>query len=203
MRASERQRASGQQRPGVAGDRREVHGARWRLHLVRHRSTLKNRIHSTLLAHGVACPVSDLFGSQGRQLLDQLCVPEPWAGHVRSALAVIDFLDVEIDACEKALRETGADHPYIPLLMTAPGIGWILGYTIASEIGDITRFASPKKLCGYSGLCPRVEQSGGRNRRGPLTKHGPTYLRWALVEAAIHAGRHPAYSDHQREQDRA
>jgi len=40
--------------------------------------------------------------------------------------------------------------------MTVPGIGWVLSYTIAAEIGDIDRFASPKKLCGYTGLCPRV-----------------------------------------------
>jgi transposase len=35
----------------------------------------------------------------------------------------------------------------------------VLGYTIAAEIGDITRFASPNKLTGYTGLCPRVYQS--------------------------------------------
>ena len=35
--------------------------------------------------------------------------------------------------------------------MTTPGIGWVLGYTIAAEIGDISRFASPSKLAGYTG----------------------------------------------------
>ena len=71
----------------------------------------------------------------------------------------------------------------------------MLGYTIVSEIGDIHRFPSPRKLAGYTGLCPKVEQSGERDRRGPLTKRGPRYLRWALIEAAQHAGRHPAYRD--------
>jgi hypothetical protein len=41
--------------------------------------------------------------------------------------------------------------------MTTPGIGWVLGYTIAAEIGDITRFPSPTKLAGYTGLCPQVD----------------------------------------------
>jgi transposase len=45
----------------------------------------------------------------------------------------------------------GADHRYIPLLVTAPGFGWINAFTVASEIGDINRFASPAKLCGYTG----------------------------------------------------
>lgn len=76
----------------------------------------------------------------------------------------------------------GADHRYIPLLQTVPGIAWVLGYTIAAEIGDIDRFASPKKLTGYTGLCPNVYQSGGTDRRGPLTDAGPKYLRWALMQ---------------------
>ena len=81
----------------------------------------------------------------------------------------------------------------MPLLLTAPGIGWVLAFTIAAEIGDINRFPSPKKLCDYTGLCPRVHQSGDKDRRGPLTKQGPKYLRWAMLEATMHALQHPVY----------
>jgi transposase len=48
-------------------------------------------------------------------------------------------------------------------------------------------FPTSRKLAGYTGLCPRVYQSGERDLRGPLAKQGPKYLRWALVEAATHA----------------
>ena len=75
-----------------------------------------------------------------------------------------------------------------------PGIGWVLAFTIAAEIGEISRFPTPR-LTGYTGLCPRVRQSGESDRRGPLSKHGPRYLRWALLEATMHALRHPAYSE--------
>jgi transposase len=61
---------------------------------------------------------------------------------------------------------------------------------------DVARFASPKKLCGYTGLCPRVYQSGEKDYRGPLAKNRPKYLRWALIEAATHAARHPCYAEH-------
>ena len=132
-----------------------------------------------LLAFGKPCPVSDLFGAGGRQLLARLTLPEPWIGNVTAALALIDDLDDQIDGCERELRRLGADHPYVPLLMTAPGIAWVLGYTIAAEVGDIGRFPSPTKLCGSTGLCPRVYQSGSRDQRGPLAKNGPPYLRWA------------------------
>ena len=93
------------------------------------------------------------------------------------------------------LKRQGADHRYIPLLVTAPGLGWINAFTIASEIGDIARFASPAKLCGYTGLCPRVKQSGASDARGPISKHGPKYLRWALFEAALNACKHPYYAE--------
>jgi transposase len=179
--------------PEVRGARER---ARWRLHLVRHRVALKNRIHATLIAFGHPCPVSDLFGVEGRRRLDALALPEPWAGGVRAALRLIDELGRDIDACEAELRRIGTDHAYVPLLKTVPGIGDILAYTIAAELGDITRFAGPKKLCGYTGLCPRVYQSGDKDYRGPLSKKGPVYLRWALIEAAVHASRHPRYHDH-------
>jgi transposase len=163
---------------------------------VRHRVALKNRIHAILIAFGHPCPVSDLFGVAGRRRLEQMKLSEPWAGDVHAALRLIDELGREIDACEAELRRVGAEHAYVPLLKTVPGIGDILAFTIAAEIGDITRFASPKKLCGYTGLCPRVYQSGNKDHRGSLSKKGPTYLRWALIEAATHATRHPAYHDH-------
>jgi transposase len=93
------------------------------------------------------------------------------------------------------LKRQGADHRYIPLLITAPGLGWINAFTVASEIGDIGRFASPAKLCGYTGLCPRVKQSGASDARGPISKHGPRYLRWGLFEAALNACKHPYYRE--------
>jgi transposase len=179
--------------PGIRAERER---ARWRLHLVRHRVALKNRVHSNLIAFGKPCPVADLFGAAGRRLLDRLDIPEPWSGHVLAAIRMIDDLGDEIHALEVELHRLGANHPYVPLLMTAPGIGWVLGYTIAGEIGDISRFPSAKKLCGYTGLCPRVEQSGNKDWRGPLAKNGPKYLRWALIEAATKAASHPAYRDH-------
>jgi len=144
------------------------------------------------MTFGHPCPVSDLFGIGGRQLLDRLEFPEPWRGDIEASLRLIDELSGEVTGIEKDLRATGADHPYVPLLLSLAGAGWILAYTIAAEIGDITRFQSPTKLVGYSGLCPRVYQSGETDHRGSLAKCGPRYLRWALIEAAVHGARHPS-----------
>ena len=175
--------------------RREREISRYRLHLVKHRTTLKNRVHSTLIAFGYQVPMADLFGLAGRRLLASLDIPRPWRGHVDASLELIDDLELRIGAIEGELERSGADHRYVPILMTAPGFGWITSFTVAGEIGDITRFSSPVKLVGYTGLCPRVKQSGEMDQRGPLSKHGPRYLRWGLMEAAIHAASHPLYRD--------
>jgi transposase len=175
--------------------RRERELARYRLHLVRHRTTLKNRIHATLMTFGHPCPVSDLFGLAGRKLLDRMAIPDPWRRNVDASLELIDDLELQIAQLTVEMRRQGADHRYIPLLVTAPGFGWINAFTVASEIGDINRFASPTKLCGYTGLCPRVHQSGTTDRRGPISKNGSRYLRWALFEAALNACKHPIYKE--------
>jgi transposase len=172
--------------PEVRGARER---ARWRLHLVRHRVALKNRIHSALMTFGHPCPVSDLFGVEGRRRLDALALPEPWAGDVRAALRLIDELDRDIDACEAELRRIGTDHAYVPLLKTVPGIGDILGYTIAAELGDISRFASPRSsvatpACARASTSPATRITAarcrrrarstcaGRSSRRPFTPHG-------------------------------
>jgi transposase len=175
--------------------RAEREQARFRLHLVKHKSMLKNRIHATLMSFGHPCPVSDLFGHAGRELLDSFEIPQPWQATIDASLYMIDYLESEIAAVERTLRAGETDHPYVPVLLTLPGVGHVLAFTIAAEIGDITRFSSAKKLVGYTGLCPIVRQSGDSDRRGPISKQGPKYLRWALLEATLHAVRHDAYRD--------
>lgn len=173
--------------------RAERERARFRLHLVHHRTALKNHIHASLMSFGHPLAVSDLFGCAERERLERLALPEAWATSTATAMALIDALDRQIATAEAELRRLGVEHRYVPLLCTLPGISWVLASTIAAEIGDIGRFSRAKQLVGYTGLAPFVMQSGERDRRGPLTKHGPRYLRWALIEATTHAARHPAY----------
>lgn len=90
-----------------------------------------------MVTWGKPCPVSDLFGRTGRELLARLDIPEAWSRTLEASLRLINQLDAEITAQERELRRLGADHRYIPLLTTAPGIAWVLGFTIASEVGDI------------------------------------------------------------------
>jgi transposase len=137
--------------------RAERERARWRLHLVRHRSSLKQRVHAVLLTQGKPWPVSDLFGARGRQLLAQLGLPQPWQETIEASLRLIDELDREITECERELRRLGANHRYVPLLLTVPGISWVLAYTIAAELGDIGPFPTPRRMAHSSTLVKECE----------------------------------------------
>lgn len=173
--------------------------ARLRMHLVKHRTMFKNRIHSNLITWAVSVPVSDLFGDKGRQLLTELTIPCQWRHSITVCLEEIDHLDRQIAQVDGEIRSRAANDPDCRLLQTAPGIGPILGYIIATEIGDITRFPTPKQLVGYTGLIPRVHQSGNNDYRGTLTGNGPALLRWALIEATTWAQKHDTYrTRHQR-----
>ena len=67
--------------------RNERERARFRLHLVKHRTMLKNRIHETLIAHGHPYPSADLFSHKGRALRTELALPEPRQGTLETSLA--------------------------------------------------------------------------------------------------------------------
>jgi transposase len=102
---------------------------------------------------------------------------------------VIDLLDARIGPLDQELGPLARADQRVVLLDTIPGVGELLGLTIASEIGDVARFSSPRKLIGYAGLAPKINQSGDRSRTGALSKAGSRTLRWAAVEAAQHAWR--------------
>ena len=160
-----------------------------RMHLVRLRTSAKNRIFGLLSQWGLRVSVRRLRQADGQLLLERLVLPEVWRASIVEALAVIELLDQRIAPIEAELAPLAQADERVQLLRTIPGIGSLLGLTIAAEIGEIARFPSAAKLVGYSGLAPRVHQSGESSRTGRLSKAGSPLLRWAAVEAAQQAWR--------------
>ena len=70
------------------------------------------------------------------------------------------------------------------ILDTIPGVGPVTIDVVVSELGDIRRFRSQKKVCAYAGLVPGQRESAGRTRELSITKEGSKLLRWVLVQAA-------------------
>jgi transposase len=162
---------------------------RRRSHLVRLRTSAMNRCFGLLTQWGLRVSLSSLRKPAALEELAEHGVPPVWVGSITTLIAVIDDLDRRIAPIDQELRPLALANGQVLLLTSIPGIGELLGLTLVAEIGDISRFPSDRKLVGYSGLSPTIKQSGQSSRTGPLSKAGPSTMRWAAVEAAQGAWR--------------
>src|ERR671915_403429 len=64
------------------------------------------------------------------------------------------------------------------------GVALIVAVTVVAEVGDFSRFASPRQLMAYLGLVPSERSSGTSVRRGGITKAGNAHARRVLIEGA-------------------
>ena len=64
------------------------------------------------------------------------------------------------------------------------GVDWLAGMTLLAELGDLTRFDSPRELMGFVGVTSSENTSGARRRQGAITKAGNEEARRLLVECA-------------------
>jgi transposase len=159
---------------------------RQRAFLSRIRTRVKNRIHSILAKLGITHEFSDLFGKKARKFLEDLSLNLPFAyqEELRGLLKILDSLNREIEEITKTIDSLCKESPEASLIEKIAGIGYYTALLVVSEIGDISRFANAKKLFSYAGIIPSEKSSGERIKRGPITKEGSSWLRWALIEAA-------------------
>lgn len=98
-----------------------------------------------------------------------------------------------VERLEKVIEEfipTWSLAPVVRALQTLRGVDLIVAVTFATEVGDVTRFESPRRLMGYLGLVPGERSTGETIRRGLITKAGNGRVRHMLVESAW-TYRHP------------
>ena len=162
---------------------------RRRMHLVKARTSARNRIFGLLTQFGLRISYRRLRAPDAMELLRRRGVPEVWRDSIAEHLAVISELDGRILPLERELVPLAREDRRASLLATIPGVGPLLSLTFAAEIGEVSRFPGPGKLVGYAGLAPRISQSGERSATGALSKAGSRTLRWAAVEAANQAWR--------------
>ena len=147
--------------------------------LIKHRTKVKNNIHQILRMKNIKHGFRDVFTQKGVKYLKAM-------NHERinCFLKIMETLDGEIEKLEETLKENKTSNKEVHLLSTMPGIGRYAAQVIQSEIGDVKRFPSPKKLCNYAGIVPSQNQSADKDYRGRITKVGSRNLRWILVQGA-------------------
>ncbi len=116
-------------------------------------------------------------------------------------VAAIQHLVERRAALDRELERIAATAPYVePVkrLACLRGISTLTALALVAEIGDFRRFESPRKLMAYLGLVPREYSSGGKEKRGGITKTGNGHVRRLFVEAAWSYRHRPALGERVR-----
>lgn len=108
-------------------------------------------------------------------------------------LARWKLLEQQIDVLDRRIRERTALHEGAVILKTAPGANGYTALALASRIGDIDRFPTPRSLPNYWGITPSCRNSGEAGQRlGSITKEGSVLARFLLGQLVLHVLRRDA-----------
>jgi transposase len=143
---------------------------RYRHRLVQARTSVKDQVHAVLAKLGVPVTHSDLFGVHGQAWLDELKLPQPYAGKIASLRQLAGGFTAEIGLLEQVLGDLLAGHEGYAAIQQLPGIGPVLAAVIVAETGDIRRFRHPGQLGCWAGLTPRHRESDAKVTRGHISK---------------------------------
>lgn len=156
---------------------------RYRAKAVRLRSGLKAQVHSVMGKEGILPGLNDMFGPGGQALLDAMEMAPNYTARVGSLRGLIEAYDREIEMLERQIHRQLRRDPGYNAIQAIPGVGRTIAAIMVAEIGDVTRFSSPQKLCSWAGLTPKHYESDTKVVRGRVTKQGSRLLRWAAIEA--------------------
>ena len=140
---------------------------RHRAQLVRLRTLLQNRIHAVLADHGHDRPAG-CWSGPGREWLASLDLPAVSAEVVSDALGLTGALESVTGRLDAEVRSHARSDPRVKILTQLPGVGPFTALVLLAEIGDITRFASARKLASWAGLTPTVRGSDRTVRHGHI-----------------------------------
>ena len=161
--------------------------------LIKLRTTLKNKIHNILNAHGIISKREDFSSKKG--LKKALSYPVNEVARIELEVIVdqIRHLNEGILKLDDQIKEKGQRMKGYENITSIKGIGAKGGTILLSVIGDINNFESSKKLESYFGIVPTVRNSSETIRHGHITKQGNKLGRTTLVQCTLIAIRYSPY----------
>lgn len=154
----------------------------------------RQQLHSFLLRHGRVF-AGNHWTKAHRRWLGELKFVHP-AQHlvIEELLARIERAEELCDRLKSAIVELVPQWtlaPVVAAVQALRGVSILVAATVVAEVGNFSRFESPRQLMAYLGLNPSEHSSGATIKRGAITKTGNSLARTCLVEAAW-TYRHPA-----------
>ncbi|AMD60354.1 transposase [Agrobacterium tumefaciens] len=148
----------------------------------------RQMLHGFLLRHGRKYPGRKNWTRSYWKWLGEQAFAYPHQQFVfAECLRRIEECQGRCERLDKMLEEAVANWSLAPLvraLQALRGVRLVVAATLVAEIGDLSRFCSPKHLMSWLGLVPSESSSGKRTRRGAITGAGNGEARAMLVEAA-------------------
>ncbi len=159
---------------------------RCRARLARGQAKAKINLRALLARQNLAAPYKVPFGPRGLAWFRKQDFG-PIENLVRDQLlSQLEHYAKHIDVFDEQLEQALKDVPQAEALLDIYGIGVFSALLIIAELGEVKRFRTAKQVGAYAGLTARVHQSGSHCYYGSITHEGSSWLRWALVQAAMH-----------------
>lgn len=148
----------------------------------------KHRLKSFLLRLGLHYTGRANWNDAHRRYLSKVVCPTPAQQIVfEEYVRAIDEQVQRVGRIEQQLHESAPSwrlYPVVEALQALRGVQEITALTVVAELGDITRFDSPRQLAAFVGVIPSEYSSGDSRRQGGITKAGNSNARRALVEGS-------------------
>jgi transposase len=125
------------------------------------RTRLKNRIHGILNQRLIQAP-AELFSPAGLDWLRALPLDAVGRRALDRLLGQLELVVHDLAESSAALAPLAYADPRVRLLMTLPGVGFVVAQVLVAALGDLTRFPSPDRAASYLGLVPSTYQSGNK-----------------------------------------
>lgn len=164
-----------------------------RTNQIRARTQIINRQHSILDKYDYKIKDSgtlDMTSVKCQNYLEGLKLDREDGRRMRMHVRDIRHINSEIAKLEKLVTKEALQSEDAQLIMSLMGFNAFNALMVATTISGIGRFADPKKLVSFMGLCPRVYQSGNTTRYGRMKKAASRNLTWVMINAAFTAVRH-------------
>lgn len=152
--------------------------------LVRHKTAMKNRVHSVLIRLNIRSPYKDAFCKRGRVFLRNLDIAPEYKATITRSMDTMEKMEEMLKDDLKFCELQAKEDELVGYLTTIPGINSQLACMIRYETGDIGRFERHEAYVNYTGIVPGKRESAETSRDIGITKEGSFWLRWAFMQAA-------------------
>jgi len=148
---------------------------------------LRARLRSYLSDNGVRLKKGSRLTQIG-EVEEQLRKAQAWSARqwqvIELLLSELRHANQQRQRWRSLIAQEVLEDPQLLSLTRLCGVREMVAFALAAFVGDINRFAHPKKLVKYVGLNPAFDDSGETQWSGGIGGHGNKYLRCLLVEAA-------------------